>query len=87
MPPVGYCRSLIVKHSVSDYIDMIDDDVILHQLWMEKVRRSPQFKPDIVAGRVKLDPNLPHKIVKYLKERAYYNELLYVINRPVEHVK
>jgi len=54
---------------------------------MEKVRRSPQFKPDIVAGRVKLDPNLPHKIVKYLKERAYYNELLYVINRPVEHVK
>jgi GT2 family glycosyltransferase len=78
--PVGYCRSLIVKHSASDYIAMVDDDVILHPLWMENVKYSLQFKPDIVAGRVEPDLNLPYEIVNFLREKAYYNEFVFTSN-------
>jgi len=78
--PVGYCRSLIVRYSTSNYIAMVDDDVTLHPLWVEKVRYSLQFKPDIVAGRVEPDPNLPYEIVKFLREKAYYGEFASVLN-------
>ena len=78
--PVGYCRSLIVRYSTSNYIAMVDDDVTLHPLWMEKVRYSLQFKPDIVAGRVEPDPNLPYEIVGFLREKVYYNEFVSILN-------
>jgi len=78
--PVGYCRSLIIRYSSSDYIAMIDDDVILHPLWMETMKYSLQFKPDIVAGRVEPDLNLPYEIVKFLREKAYYNEFASTLN-------
>jgi|GEM_PF-5022226 len=78
--PAGYCRSLIVRYSTSDYIAMVDDDVTLHPLWMEKVRYSLQFKPDIVVGRVEPDPNLPYEIVKFLREKVYYNEFVFILN-------
>ena len=85
--PVGYCRSLIIRYSTSDYIAMVDDDVILHQLWMEKVKYSLQFKPDNVAGRVELDPNLPYDIVKFLREKAYYNEFASALNYKFMKIK
>jgi GT2 family glycosyltransferase len=85
--PVGYCRSLIVKHSISDYIGMIDDDVSLNPLWVEKVRKSLQFKPDIVAGRVEPHLNLPYKIIKFLKERPYYGEFVSVFNYEFMKIK
>jgi glycosyltransferase involved in cell wall biosynthesis len=85
--PVGYCRSLIIRYSSSDYIAMVDDDVILHPLWMEKMKYSLQFKPDIVAGRVEPDPNLPYEIVKFLREKAYYNEFAFTLNYKFMKIK
>ena len=78
--PVGYCRSLILKHSISEYIAMVDDDVILDPLWVENIKCSLKFKPDIVAGRVEMAPNTSREIIEYLRKRPYYNEFVFVSN-------
>jgi GT2 family glycosyltransferase len=78
--PVGFCRTLLVKASQCDYIAMVDDDVILDSLWMEKISQSLQFNPDILAGRVELSPNSPCNITEYVKKRPYFNEFISVMN-------
>jgi len=32
--PLGYCRALLVKYSVCDYISIVDDDVLIDRSWM-----------------------------------------------------
>ncbi len=85
--PIGYCRALIVKYSTCDYIAIMDDDVIIDPLCMEKIIYSLRFSPDILAGRVELPPNLPSKIIKYLRERPWYNQFIFTANYKFMKIK
>ena len=78
--PLGYCRALLVKYSVCDYIAIVDNDILLDPLWIKKIKCSLIFRPVTVAGRVERHPNTPINVITYLNKHPYFKHFVFVSN-------